>query len=456
MERACRIVFTPRLGRRGIAVLRYWMLRNAPTPQHAQHRNTLPTCYHGGRCVAPHRRVLGCAPSVCGGLQGVAALFVVLSRMCSVADPTVLTAKPSGAPAWLQSAMAPLAQLAPRGRRLHRDLRLLPSALPLRAARREDRKPQAILHAPGPIILPAYYAWLALSIVVVLTAHPAVPGSHAVRPVPPPHARERGGARLPRPQPAVDVQDQRRALEHRRRGAALPAVPPARRHPVPLWAQGALLSCGTVAALVLAFVPKAPKLYPGICSSRSGWPPRTSPTDRCAGAFVGWTYRVAFLSLVAWALLTRAGATLAEKDVPFGLATACVCAREHRRPARAAGPCCRGVRWCRWARFSYSLALMHHPIQQILYAVKPAWVQREGPVLTYLLVVGLPIILLGSRLFAHLFERPFLAGGIPSRAPRATDPWVPTCLPLATTSGKATAPAKRPSAAIRARVSRPP
>jgi peptidoglycan/LPS O-acetylase OafA/YrhL len=161
------------------------------------------------------------------------------------------------------------------------------------------------------------------------------------------------------------------------------------------------------------------------------------------GTRVGVAYGAAFLALGACALLARVGKANAAEEVAFGLAVACLLY------ANTVAPYSRFDRALSWGPlvtlggFSYSLYLMHHPIQQVIYAVKPAWVRGEGPVLAYLLVVGLPIILLGTRLFALVFERPFLASGIPSRAPRATDPWVPTSLPLKTTSGKAAAPEKK-------------
>lgn len=58
--------------------------------------------------------------------------------------------------------------------------------------------------------------------------------------------------------------------------------------------------------------------------------------------------------------------------------------------------------------FSYSLYLMHHPIEQVVYMVRPAFV--EGPVLVglYLLIVGLPLMVGGTYLFSLAFEKPFL------------------------------------------------
>jgi peptidoglycan/LPS O-acetylase OafA/YrhL len=57
--------------------------------------------------------------------------------------------------------------------------------------------------------------------------------------------------------------------------------------------------------------------------------------------------------------------------------------------------------------FSYSLYLIHHPIQQLLYWYRPVWVVDEVTTMKYLLQ-SLPVILLGAWLFSLVFERPFI------------------------------------------------
>jgi peptidoglycan/LPS O-acetylase OafA/YrhL len=58
--------------------------------------------------------------------------------------------------------------------------------------------------------------------------------------------------------------------------------------------------------------------------------------------------------------------------------------------------------------FSYSLYLMHHPIEQVVYAHRGMNVQGPESLFWYLLAAGLPSMLLGSWVFSHVFERPFL------------------------------------------------
>ncbi len=51
---------------------------------------------------------------------------------------------------------------------------------------------------------------------------------------------------------------------------------------------------------------------------------------------------------------------------------------------------------------------MHHPIEQIVYAMRPDSVFDEAGIWRYLLAVGLPIILVGCAAFWYCFERPFM------------------------------------------------
>ena len=60
--------------------------------------------------------------------------------------------------------------------------------------------------------------------------------------------------------------------------------------------------------------------------------------------------------------------------------------------------------------YSYSLYLMHHPIQQILFKFRPRVLAGPTASLGYLVVVGLPIILGVTYLFYRAFEKPFISG----------------------------------------------
>lgn len=58
--------------------------------------------------------------------------------------------------------------------------------------------------------------------------------------------------------------------------------------------------------------------------------------------------------------------------------------------------------------FSYSLYLMHHPIEQVIYVYRPVFLTDPVVTLGYLFVVGLPCILLLTWVFYLIFERPFI------------------------------------------------
>ncbi|HTQ08839.1 MAG TPA: acyltransferase [Fimbriimonadaceae bacterium] len=79
--------------------------------------------------------------------------------------------------------------------------------------------------------------------------------------------------------------------------------------------------------------------------------------------------------------------------------------------------------------FSYSLYLMHHPILQVLYFYRPAWIQGPEMLAVYMVVACLPIILVTCYTFSRLFEMPFMATK-KSRAPSQREMGTPVALPL--------------------------
>lgn len=79
--------------------------------------------------------------------------------------------------------------------------------------------------------------------------------------------------------------------------------------------------------------------------------------------------------------------------------------------------------------FSYSLYLMHHPIEQVLYVYRPAWVQGPELGALYLMVICLPVILATCYLFSLLFELPFMATR-KSRVPTQRELGTAVALPL--------------------------
>jgi peptidoglycan/LPS O-acetylase OafA/YrhL len=86
--------------------------------------------------------------------------------------------------------------------------------------------------------------------------------------------------------------------------------------------------------------------------------------------------------------------------------------------------------------FSYSLYLVHNPIQQVVYYFRPGFVSGEVDTFWYL-VAMLPVIILAAWIFSLLLEKPFMSK--PSKVRRPEGAWVPTNLPL---KGSSRAPAR--------------
>ncbi|MBS1716565.1 MAG: acyltransferase [Armatimonadetes bacterium] len=124
---------------------------------------------------------------------------------------------------------------------------------------------------------------------------------------------------------------------------------------------------------VLVFLGSALAVGAGVVLIPASWAWKTPVTDAAAGAAV--------------ASLMYAGAVNPNLWItwPFGF-----------KPVALLGT------------ISYSLYLMHHPVQQLLYAFRPAQVVSEEDLLRYFLTVGTPVILVACALFWYVFERPFL------------------------------------------------
>ncbi len=123
-------------------------------------------------------------------------------------------------------------------------------------------------------------------------------------------------------------------------------------------------------------------------------------------------WAVAGLALVALGIFYR-GQTYEVLDLPFGVACASALVALSR-----AGRARAGLEWSPLVAlggFSYSLYLVHAPLQHLLveYGFGRAGLPRpwEFPALV---VVGTPLILAASFGFARAFERPFLASGSPA------------------------------------------
>jgi len=147
------------------------------------------------------------------------------------------------------------------------------------------------------------------------------------------------------------------------------------------------------------------------------------------GRVNGWVSALGWLALGGGAASLVYVKDFVASDVAFGIGLACLCTLGASggggwpirllglRPLAALGG------------FSYSLYLVHHPVEQIVFAMRPPSVGPEGPtLLAWLALVGLPIMVAAGWLFSLAFERPVMRRKT-ARFPRARRT-VPSCLPL--------------------------
>ncbi|MBS1727986.1 MAG: acyltransferase [Armatimonadetes bacterium] len=107
--------------------------------------------------------------------------------------------------------------------------------------------------------------------------------------------------------------------------------------------------------------------------------------------------------------------TLISSDITFGLSTATLLYAMTVAPGSWIERFF-SLKWLvRIGIFSYSLYLLHHPLLQIFYVHKPAWVLGSEMTMGYLLLAALPSILIISWLFSFIFERPFVKSRLPMR-----------------------------------------
>lgn len=95
-------------------------------------------------------------------------------------------------------------------------------------------------------------------------------------------------------------------------------------------------------------------------------------------------------------------------DAFIGIATACFLyaglVAPWSLPSRIFGfPVFAGV-----GLFSYSLYVLHNPIQQIMWVVRPLWADGPANEMMYMLLIALPVMLLVAYISYRLFERPFM------------------------------------------------
>jgi peptidoglycan/LPS O-acetylase OafA/YrhL len=365
------------------------------------------------------------------GMRGVAALYVVLCHFCTMTDPRSFAGHASLAPVWLQNVMAPLwyghlavaAFIVISGFCLQMSLfdgkdgrvRSLFSFLKRRALR----------------ILPPYYACLGLSILVALTVTGSQEGMPFVQYLP--VTWENVLAHL------LLVHNLSPDWMYKINGVLWSISAEVQLYvifPILVWisfklGRWAVLLLGIAASYgILAVYPASVKLYPwyiglfclGIFAAHLAY----RPAER-VGPRPGIALLVAALGFGGCVFACIEMLSMPIRDAGIGLAVASVLYAGTVTPwARI----CSVFGWkpLVWiGAFSYSLYLMHHPIQQIVYVYRPVGIEGEAAGFLFLMGVGLPLIVVGCWLFAIAFEFPFVRR-------RAEDPqtrpgWIPV-LPL--------------------------
>ena len=369
------------------------------------------------------------------GLRGLAALYVVLSHFCSMADGRRAAGWVSYAPEWLYRTMGTFwyGNLA-----VAAFIVLSGFCLQLSLFNRADGRIanlKVFFRRRARRILPPYYAALALSIAVaiLITSHQTVPPFTRYVPV----TTENVLAHV------FLVHNFVPAWMYKINGVLWSIAIQAQLYILfPLLVLGiakfgrisVLAATSALAWVVVLYIPEAPKLYPwymplfvlGMVSAHLAYRPNLR------SGTLPWIARlVGCLALGGTIGACAQNAPLHVQDPFVGVAVACLC---YVLTTTAQGPLINALSWrplVELGGFSYSLYLMHHPIQQIVFVNRPAYVQGELQNFLYLLVAGLPIILLGTYLFHLAFERPFL----PRRSVTKHDllpSLVPLSLPLRT------------------------
>lgn len=189
----------------------------------------------------------------------------------------------------------------------------------------------------------------------------------------------------------------------------------------PKWLFGIV---GTPAILIAASVPGAAKIYSwfallfvaGMISAHYCF--RPDPKRGHRPKLAAWTTSI---GVVATALIVNYSLsqgrpfdalTLIISDLSFGFATAAFLYFATVQP----GTWIEKVFSQRWlvrvGVFSYSLYLLHHPLLQALFVYRPEFANSLDQAFFYLLIVGVPAILLVTYVFSLIFERPFVKSTI--------------------------------------------
>jgi peptidoglycan/LPS O-acetylase OafA/YrhL len=365
------------------------------------------------------------------GMRGVAALYVVLGHFCNMVDPGALWSK-SNAPDWLQALMAPFqnGHLAVAAFIVISGFCLQLSLFGSKDGKIQDLK--RFFKRRAWRILPPYYAALVFSLIVALTVTSQQAKPPFTQYVPVTWTNLTAHAFM--------VHNLSADWMYKINGVLWSIAIEAQLYILfpllvaSLFRVGRFWLIALTSGLALALmgaVPETLKLYPwylplfvvGMAAAHFAYRPNVR-----AGTAPGLATTLAVLAVVMGSLWARKAA-MPVSDAFIGFATAAALyvgsVAPHAKIVQAFG----------WkplvllGGFSYSLYLMHHPIQQVLFVYRPGFIVGPVASLVYLLVFGLPLVLLLTYLFSQAFERPFMARKT-SRQMDAEDGLTPTSLPL--------------------------
>lgn len=366
------------------------------------------------------------------GIRGLAALYVAISHIFTMVDPSPLSGAKSTAPEWIRNLAAPFLYghvavalfIVVSGFSLQ--LGLLQNG-----GSGEVRSVGAFFRRRALRILPAYYACLAVSTVVAWGITTRFAG---IAPF---------NIYLPVDQAAILshvflVQNLSTAWMYKINGVLwtialevqlylffpMLAEVQARR------GRGIALLLGLSAVGLSFVIPASFRVWfaflfvVGMAAAHLAYRPPLR-----GGRVNGWVGLIGWLALIGGFASIAFVKDFVASDVAFGIALACLCALGAAggggwpirllgaRPLAALGG------------FSYSLYLVHHPVEQIVFAMRPPSVGTEGPtLLAWLAFVGLPLMVAAGWLFSLAFERPVMRRKA-ARFPRSRRT-VPTGLPL--------------------------
>jgi peptidoglycan/LPS O-acetylase OafA/YrhL len=381
------------------------------------------------------------------GLRALAALYVVLGHICSMADPGIYFGIRGTGPEWLRILMQPFGygHLAVAGFIVISGFCLQTSLF--NGGKGALTDPKRFYRRRAYRILPPYYACLAISYIVALYVTPLGEGLPFSQYIPvtnvvlashvfmfhnfsPDWMYKINGVLW-----SIAIEVQLYLLFPLLVGSL-------RRYGRPL----TLLAAGGVSALVLLAFPGALKLYPwylalfalGMSTAHLAFKP---PKWRGPNAFAALLVAAGALYGCIWSESHRLAMPVS--DAWMGAVLVCVLyagtisKRLWLSRALSWGPLA-GL-----GAMSYSLYLMHHPIMQTVYLFRPSFI--EGPLAStlYLSTAGMLVILIFCAVFWLIFERPFISRR--TRRPSKTE----KDIPLRTTAAVFTSDRSRETVARR-------